>query len=309
MNNDFSSILQGLVAISPRRGIGEQKACKLLISCLEEKHIRFEKQTFTTRIPVIKSANLLVDKKEIPCIGASFVSGAFSLESPILNAFGAKSDQPSITFNPVSKGICLQGYKTFPSIAVNRDSIVNLLMANEISGTVSVTEEEFESTNILVGNLTNPNKVIFAHYDSIVGSGAIDNAGSVDVLMQTIIDDAKSLEENLFVFAGSEEESFSSHEGYYGFEVFDRKYGDLLNKAEQILVLDGVGIGTPSFVSTHVDWVFAISRIDQLSHKMLWMQNDQTLVMQYYHSELDTIDKLDSKYLQEAKVLLLKELN
>ena len=34
------------------------------------------------------------------------------------------------------------------------------------------------------------------------------------------------------------------------------------------------------------------------------MQNDQSLVMKYYHSELDTIDKLSQEYIIQAQDLL-----
>ena len=213
-----------------------------------------------------------------------------------------------IIFNPVSHGVCLQMYKTTPTVAINRDSVVQLVMANNIRGEVVVENLTYQTENILVGNITNPRKAIFAHYDSIVGDGAIDNAGSVEVVIQTIISNKNLLENNLFVFAGSEEESVSSHNGLYGFEIFNRNYGHLLDNASEILVLDGVGISEPSFISDHFDWVFYVPEGNK-TRKILWMQNDQTEVMKYYHSSLDTIDHLKQEYLDQAKELLLKQVN
>lgn len=309
MSNQYSKFLQELVSTSPRRGKGEQKACKIILNYLDKEKISYTKQSFTTQIQVVDDAYLFADEKEISCLGASYVSGEFDVNSPILNSFGAVSDFLAIIFNPISKGVCLQSYKNFPAVAVNRDDIVQLIMADKISGKVNISKESFESTNILVGNLDRPEKIVFAHYDSIVGSGAIDNAGSVDVVFQTIIESPKLTDKNLFVFAGSEEESISSHDGCYGFEMFDQKYKSIIDDAKEIIVLDGIGVSSPKLVNTHIDWVFAISRVNQLSKKIFWLQNDQTLVMQYYHTELDTIDKIIPRYINEAKELLVEKLN
>ena len=135
-----------------------------------------------------------------------------------------------IVFNPASLGICLQAYKDITTLSVNRDSIAKLVMANEIKGEVIVQEKEFTSQNIIVGNITNPKRIVFAHYDSIIGSGAIDNASSVETIYQTIVSNKSLLETNLFVFAGCEEESISSPIGCFGFDVFDKEYLNIMIK-------------------------------------------------------------------------------
>ncbi len=305
---NYTHILDKLVAIGPRRGLSEREAANIIKDCLATHDIKFHSQKFETTIPVCTKAELFADGVAIPCVGASFVSGTIDSNSPVLNSFTAESDSSMIIFNPVSHGICLQTYKTTPTVAINRDSVVQLVMANDIRGEVIVEDFTYETENILVGNTTNPKKIIFAHYDSIVGGGAIDNAGSVEVVMQTIIRNKELLDTHLFVFAGSEEESVSNPNGLYGFEIFNRDYGDLLDNASEILVLDGVGISEPSFISDHMDWVFFVPE-DKKSRTILWMQNDQSEVMKYYHSSLDTIDILQEKYLGQARMLLLQQIS
>jgi hypothetical protein len=306
--NTFTQFIKDLTSIVPRRGLSESIATDLIKKYLTQNGIPFNIQEFKAIIPITKKAELFVDNKQIPCIGASFKSGILDKSTKIMSSFDSVSEPSMIIFNPISLGICLQSYKGIPTVAIDRENIVDLVMGNEIRGEVIVQEFEFTSQNILVGNTNNPNKIIFAHYDSIVGAGAVDNAASVDVLMQIIINDGSLLNNNLIVFAGSEEESISSHEGFYGFEMFDKKYSNLIDNASEILVLDEVGIGEATFTNDHLDWVFGISRLESISNKVYWMQNDQSLVMKYYHTELDTLNILSTDYINQARQLLQLEL-
>lgn len=303
--NTFSDFLKQLTNISPRRGLNENKAAEVIKSYLTKEDIKFGIQEFKTIIPVTNKAELYVDNESIPCLGASFIGGKISKDSKILNAFGAESNESMVIFNPISEGICLQSYKNTPTVAINRNGVIKLLMGNNISGEIEVSKLEFTSQNILVGNTNNPKRIIFAHYDCLVGSGAIDNAVAVDVIFQTMIKNIDLLNGNLFVFIGCEEESISSRDGLFGFEMFDKKYSNLIDSTEEILVLDGLGVSSPRFINEHIDWVFGISRIEKVKRKVFWMQNDQSIVMKYYHSSLDTLDNLDLKYINEA-ILLLK---
>ncbi len=308
MPSKFSDFLTELTAIAPRRGLKETQAADLIKRTLIANKVAFQAQEFITKVPETLRAELIVDGKRMPCIGASYTSGKITEKADVLNAFTANSTKPMIIFNPVSHGVCLQTFKSPATVAINRDSVVELVMANEIRGEVIVEEQEFTSQNILVGNHTKPERIIFAHYDSLVGAGAVDNAAAVDVLMQLILEQSKLLEKNLFVFVGSEEECISKPDGCFGFAMFDQKYAPLLDQTKEIIVLDGVGVSEPKLVSDHIDWVFAIERAYQLADKILWMQNDQTQVMKYYHTELDTLDILKTEYIDQARELLLDKL-
>lgn len=203
-------LLKELVKISPRRGKNEQMAASIIRSSLEKEGIEYKSQLFTTEIPIEVKAELVADGENIPCLASSFVSGQISSRAPIVNFYGAEGLAEAIHFNPVSHGICLQGYSSYPSVAINRDDVVRLLLAKEYHGVVEVESRTFDSENIIVGNTKNPEIVIIVHYDSIIGSGAIDNGAAVQTMYNLITEQSFLLSKCLFLFAGSEEESISS---------------------------------------------------------------------------------------------------
>lgn len=303
------TLLKELTDIVPRRGLGEQRAVSILKKNLNQNKVLYEIQKFETTIPLIKTALLMADGKKIPCLGASYVSGKLDKSTTILSTDESDVNGSMIIYNPKSLGICLQTLKNYPAVAINKDFVHTLKTASNISGDVAVERMNFESQNILIGNKTNPSKIVFAHYDALIGPGALDNAGGVVILFQTILENRKLLENNLFVFIGSEEESYSSREGLYGFKMFDKSYNNLLKNTQKILVIDGVGITSPSMTKDYIDWVFALHKPDtNLINKTVWMQNDQDKVMEIYHTDLDKLDILVEQYLLDAKALLEEEL-
>lgn len=303
------NLLEEITSLPPRRGIGEHAARDIIKKKLDENNISYSLQEFNATIPKITKAELIADNRTISCIGASFVSGKITKESRLMSSFDTDDDKSIILFNPMSKGLCLHTYKeNYPAVAINKDDIVKVVMAKNIEGEVVVDKGKYISTNILVGNAINSKRVIFAHYDSLIGKGALDNAGSVYVLFKLIKRHPELIQDNLFVFAGCEEESISNPNGFYGFEMFDTAYRELMDKTKEIIVLDGVGIGKPSITKDNVDWIFGIPRLEEIKEKVLWLQNDQELIMQYYHTELDTIEILKEKYLEQAIQILAQML-
>lgn len=305
---NFSNLLKSLVSISPRRGNNEPLAAELIKKFLKEQNIPFSIQEFPASVPVMTKAELNVDGKNIPCLGTSFVSGSITNNVSIQEPFEKTGAKEMIIYNPISKGICAQSLREVPALAVNIKYVDILKSSKNISGRVEVTKEDFTSQNILVGNTINPKKAIFAHYDSVVGSGALDNAVAVDVLYKTIISNRSLLKDYLFVFAGCEEESISNHDGYYGFEMFDSKYASILNSTKEIIIIDGIGVSEPYWTHENIDWVFGIPRLSEIESKVVLMENDQSIVRQYYHSLLDTLEILDQKYINQARELLIDKL-
>ena len=301
-------LLEAHTKISPRRGKNESIAAELIKEFLIKAGLQFLTQTFQASIPKFTKAILNADGKDISCLGTSFVSGEITLNVSIQEPYEKTGAKEMIIYNPISKGICAQSLKEVPALAVSVSDVELLKNSKEITGIVEVEEEEFQSQNILVGNADNPRKIVFAHYDSIVGSGALDNAAAVDVVYETILADRALLDNNLFVFAGCEEESFSNHDGYYGFEMFDKEYGSLLDLADEIIVIDGIGVSDPYWTNQNIDWVFGIPRLNQILSKVISMENDQSIVRQYYHSALDTLEILSPEFIAKAKDLLLKRL-
>lgn len=304
----YLDLLKGLVSISPRRGANEQIAAKLIKNYLEKEGIEYKSQLFTTDIPVEVKAELVADGENIPCLASSFVSGQISSKAPIVNFYGAEGLTEAIHFNPISHGICLQAYFDYPSVTINRDDVVKLLLAKEYHGLAEVERRTFDSENIIVGNTSNPEIVIIVHYDSIVGSGAIDNGAAVQTVYDLITEQSFLLSKCMFLFAGSEEESISSKSGCYGFTVFEKEYLPILLKSKEIIVIDGVGVSNTSFTNDHLDWAYCPDNLDKLGSKIFWMLNDQSEVMKYYHSTLDTLDKIDPLMVEKAEKALLERI-
>jgi len=308
LKQTFSNLLSSLTSISPRRGKNEPLAAELIKKFLTGENIPFITQEFSASVPVATKAELIADGKNIPCLGTSFVSGDITNNVSIQEPYEKTGASEMIIYNPLSKGICAQSLKEVPALAVNIEYVDILKNSQNISGRVEVEKEDFTSQNILVGNITNPKKIIFAHYDSVVGAGALDNAAAVDVLYNTILLNRSLLNDYLFVFAGIEEESISNHDGYYGFEMFDNQYASIMNSTEEIIIIDGVGVSEPYWTYENVDWCFDIPKFSEIEHKAILMENDQPTVRKYYHSPLDTLDILDPKYIELARESLISRL-
>jgi hypothetical protein len=73
-----------------------------------------------------------------------------------------------------------------------------------VKGRVEVEKGRHHTHDILVGNITSPRALVFAHYDSI-GPGVIDNASGVAVMLALLTQEAELLQEVLFVFSANEE--------------------------------------------------------------------------------------------------------
>lgn len=184
-------------------------------------------------------------------------------------------------------------------------------MAKEVKGIIEVEKEKYTTENILVGNISNPENIIIAHFDSIVGDGALDNAAAIAVMIETIKQKAVVLQNTLFIFAGNEEISYDDYKikSGYGFRMFESKHSNVLENAKQIIVIDGIGVSSPSFVQNGLDWVLQVKMLDKIRSKVFWLQNDQSEVLKYFHTKADIIENLSEKYLKEAQATLINKLS
>jgi len=151
---------------------------------------------------------------------------------------------------------------------------------------------------------------LFAHYDSI-NLGATDNASGVAVLMSLIVDNAATLKDVLYVFAGNEELSYDNPTYWgHGYRAFEDKYIDLLNKAKEILVVDCVGNGkTIIYDDENSKYLaFPIKNIKSLSGKTKIISASFKKLMRVYHSDGDSIEELNQKNFEEARELLMNQI-
>ncbi|MDO8509561.1 MAG: M28 family peptidase, partial [bacterium] len=281
--------IKKLTIISPRYGIDEMKGAKIITDELAKLNINFVGEKFESSVPRIDRAELFADGVEIPCIGCSFKGGEIrSIEQ--------------IHFNENTDEICLMSFHDEPAIAVSRLSMPIIKTAKNIVGKVEVNAEKFTTENILVGNFNNPTSIVFAHFDSVVGPGAVDNAAAVAMLIEVINQNNSLLEKNLFVFAGNEEVSYDGDDyDSHGFRVFESLHQEIIKSTKQLLVIDGIGASSPEFTQDSMNQVFVLKDSSTYQAKYYWMKNDQKEIMKYYHSVGDTVDKINPKFLDEAK--------
>lgn len=301
-----------LTKIAPRYGSNEIKAAKVITDELESLQIQFKEEPFETSVPRVVKAELYADNIAIPCIGSSLISGKIKDGKFLISAFGFSGEKRpyNISYSPITDEISVVDIYKEPSVTISRNSVVQIVMAKEVRGIVEVEKEQFTTENILAGNINNPENIVIAHFDSLIGSGALDNAAAIAVMIEAIKTHRQILQNTLMVFSGNEEISYDDYKSKsgYGFRVFESLHRNILKSAKQIIVIDGIGVSVPSFVQTGLDWVLQVKMLDEIRKKVYWLQNDQSEVLKYFHTKADTADNLKEKYLHEAQTILIRKL-
>lgn len=305
-------IIKKLIEVSPRYGHNEMKAAKVIVDELKRLKVEYIEEVFDTSVPVVIKSELFADGEKVECIGSSFTSGKIEDKKYLISSFDQSEEiyPYSIAFSPVSDEISVINVYNNPSVTISRNSVIKVALANKVEGFVEIKKEIIKSENILVGNIVNPKNIVFAHYDSVVGDGAADNAAAVSILIELIKTKNELLSNSLMVFIGNEELSYDKYYygSGYGFRVFEDNYGDILKKSQKIIVLDGIGIGKPNLSKDNLDLVLQLKEIKKLKDKAFWLQNDQSEVLKNYHSKADVIENISEKYLNEVLSLLIKSL-
>lgn len=298
---------------SPREGINETKAGIFLVSLLKENNIKYRIQKFNVYIPKKIETKLVINEnKEIPSEPICFFSGVIdSADNIVSSFFKGEKNFPYISFNPYCKSISMMNRSIrYPAVAISRKDLLKVIRAKKLKATIKIKKRFHQSQNILVGNIYNPKNLFFTHYDSI-SIGAVDNASGVCIAMKLILEQRDVLDRNLFIFSGNEELSYE-FPIYWGkgYREFEKNYFDLMKQAKKIFVIDCVGNGEPQKLSTHywVDEAFPIKNKKIAHKKTLIITGDIKKLWTYYHSDLDTIDKLKKKYLDATYKLMLKVL-
>lgn len=303
------TFIENLISFGERQGIQESKAAEFIMQMLKDYGVNYVIHNFTTQIPLIEKAILLADGEKIECKGVSFVSGVIKDKESIISSLIPSRffiEHSNINFNPKAENISKTNYYFAPAIAINRVDISRVLKADEITGEVCVKTQNHNSVNILVGNNINPKKIIFAHYDS-VETGATDNASGVGVLMDLIIKNPESLDENLFVFSGNEELSYDKPTYWgHGFRAFEDSYQNQIEGTKDIIVVDCVGNGkTNSYHDDNLKYLaFPILGIDKQKNKISVVCGDMDKLMKVYHSTSDDMSQVDKTFLDEAVLFL-----
>jgi len=308
---DSYSLLPKLAQLGPRVGNNETKTVQLIRDELAIHKISFVEQPFTIDVPICTNAELIIDGERIPCLGSSIVSGDIPSGDYLISHFGYTGEDTAynIAYSPMTDSISVVDHFKVPSVTISRESIIKVIMAKTVKGSVTVEKHLTKTANILVGNIKNPTNLVFAHFDSIIGPGAVDNAGSVAVMFDIIINNPSLREKTLFIFSGNEEMCYDDYKlSGYGFRVFETDYSNLLMEAKKIIVLDGVGMGMANWSQSGLDWVLQLKMLDQIRSKVTWLQNDQTPILKVFHTSDDMLENIETQYLQSAEQLLVEAL-
>jgi len=307
---DYHKLIKNLTDIGPRYANKEILAAKVIENWLSSLKIPFIAQPFNTEVPVCVTADLKADGQKINCIGSTIISGEIPSGKYLISNFGYSGICPyNIAYSPVTDSISVVDHYKVPSVTISRKDVIKIIMSKNVNGVVTVRKTQIDTENILVGNIENPYNIVFSHFDSIIGRGAVDNAGSVAIMMSCLANNQDLLRTTLFNFSGNEEIAYDDYKlSGYGFRVFEKQYSSLLKKAKKIIVMDGLGVGVPSFTQNGLDWVLQVKTLDQIREKVFWLQNDQTPVLQYFHTLNDNDEIIKDEFLSTAENKLKQEL-
>ncbi len=303
------NIIKKILKFSPRSGENEMRVVNLIKKILNSKKINHQIQYFYNYYPKEKSCDLNIDGKSMKSQSCCFESGKIR-DKKIVNSidFDCEDDGNVISYNPECDGVSLSTYYRKASLAIKRGDLKKIKNAINVSAVIKIVKQKFRSANILLGNSKNPRNVLFCHFDSVL-KGAVDNASGVSVLLDIAISDKKYLKNNLLVFSGSEEISYDWPIYWgYGYRIFEKEHGNLLDQVSKILVIDSVGNGI-SNVSQDQELqklAFPINELSRLKKKIFIVHGDMDKLMKIYHSDLDDVDQIEENVLDQTKEKILQ---
>jgi len=298
-------IVRELENVSPRIGKREKNAVKVIEKFLDGFEIK--EQGFRNTIPRGRS-KLFVDSRRIESLPSSFTSGKIE-EKTLLSSINTPEfhrDSPNINFNPFSPVISLPTFFQTPSLSISRNDAKLVACGADVKGVVKIKKETFTSRNLLMGNTRNPKYIIFTHYDTIL-NGAIDNSSGVSVIISLIKKYPGVLKTSLFILSGSEE--LSCDEVYWGrgYRIFEEEYGEILNFARRIFVIDCVGFAEPVLTKEYLMDALPLNNLEKLRKKTSLITGNLkkiNLLWSVYHSELDIPELLKEEYLEMTRKVL-----
>ena len=317
MKNEFDimAFAKKLCSLAPRLGKNEQLATAYIKKTLIENGVKYFSQRFKAVIPLWGQAELIADGKKIACKNTSLVSGKINGKDNIVSSFPYLDDAKTgynINFSPHADTICTVGFYGHPSVAIKYSDLNKLFRAKIVHGEVRTKKYSYTSENILVGNRKNPKFLVFAHYDCVCKGGAVDNASGVAAVMHTIIKHPEIQKNTLFIFSGCEEISYDKYDpSGLGYRKFEQTYSPLIKAAKRIYVLDGLGNSNPHFTHDY-PWLaitLQLKMLNSIKDKTFLMQCEIDKILKVYHSDEDTYDKIEKKYLIKSADLLLNEMH
>ena len=132
------------------------------------------------------------------------------------------------------------------------------------------------------------------------------NSSGTATLLYGIINNKINIKENLIVFSGCEELSYDRPYYWgYGYRVFEYEYKEILEKSKKIIVYDMFGHSKPTLTKDYIKEAFPIMS-EYLYEKSIQISESNNDWIKFYHSDADTIDKINEYYIEEGLKLSLK---
>jgi len=300
-----------LTSLGERQREVELQARDMIVSLLQKQGVSYQVQDFSSRIPKYGKAELVADGVSLPMLPNCFVGGDIEGKDHLISSLlSAAIVEPNINFNPHCDVIAKSDHYFAPAVAIQKSDVQTILDAKDVRGYVEVEPVDMTLSNILVGNTTDPKTIMFCHYDSL-GPGAVDNASGTAVLLDLILTYPETLDTILYVIAGNEEISYDQPTYWgRGYRAFEEMYHDVLEHAEQIFVVDCVG-NAPTTIEQNIDIVnlgFPIVNLEKWKQHIFMFYGSMEELMTVYHSDADTVEKVQEEYLQECVSIIRKRL-
>ena len=308
MEYKIIDIIKDLEKFSPRNNQESlNNTSKYIKQNLEKVEIDFFDQYFSVSIPFDEGSYIILDNGE-KIIGNvnSFVSGYFE-EKNIYSSqnINQEINIPHINYNQYYDAYSGVIFYDFPVINIKKSDLIKVINSEEIKVYVNVKRKLIKNENILVGNIKNPKNIIFTHFDTVF-NGAVDNSSGTATLLYGIINNKINIKENLIVFSGCEELSYDRQYYWgYGYRVFEYEYKEILEKSEKIIAYDMFGHSKPTLTKEYIKEAFPIMS-EYLYEKSIQISESNNDWIKFYHSDADTIDKINEYYIEEGLELLLK---
>ncbi|MEJ2781165.1 hypothetical protein WIW89_09830 [Stygiolobus sp. CP850M] len=310
MEYEIIDIIKDLEKFSPRNNEESlNKTSNYIKENLQKAGIDFLDQYFYVPIPYDEGSYIILDNGgKIIGKANSFVSGSFE-EKNIYSSQNIKQEIniPHINYNQYYDAFSGVIFYDFPVINIKKSDLIKVVNSQKIEVYVNVKKTLIKTENILVGNVKNPKNIIFTHFDTIF-NGALDNSSGTATLLYGIINNKVNIKENLIVFSGCEELSYDKPYYWgYGYRFFEYQYKEILEKSVKIIVYDMFGHSEPILTKEYIKEAFPIMS-EYLYDKSIQITESNKDWIKFYHSEADTIDKININYIKEALDLLLKNL-
>ncbi len=312
-NRKTLKLVKKICSFGERQDKNISNAMKFIENYIQINKVSYTINEYAVKVPYFKKFWLKVDGKSIECAPSGLKSGKITNKFLISNLLEEEINKPNINFNPYCEEISRMNFYSAPALTIKRKDTNKIRNAKNIEGILVVEEKKETGKQILVGNTTNPRKIVFTHVDSIGGEGAIYNAVSNALLLNYIVKNKESCKEsykeNLYAFDPCEELSLNDNKYWcYGFRVFEKKHTKILNDCKKIIVLDGIGINTKiSKEKKDIDSTFNVDNKKLFSKITVFIEPTKPY-LKWGHSKLDTISHINKKDITKMEKIISKKL-